>query len=60
MITEEQQTQIKLSVKNLIPCREEAYKNSSELRIVHTNNRYWDLLSFYQGQWHYIATLKLQ
>ena len=60
MITEEQQTQIELSVKNLIPCREEAYKNGSELKIIHSNSRYWDLLSFYKGNWHYITTLKLK
>ena len=58
MITEEQQKQIESIVKNLIPCRAQAYMFGSAHKIVHTNNRYWDLMSFYQGQWRYIATLK--
>jgi hypothetical protein len=57
-MTEEKITKITENVKNLIECRAQALMFSSHKKIVHTNNRYWDLLSFYQGQWHYITTLK--
>ena len=56
-ITEEQIKKITENVKNLIECRAQALMFGSHKKIVHTNNRYWNLLSFYQGQWHYITTL---
>ena len=42
---------------NLIPCREIALREGSETRtVVNGNGKFLDLLSFYKGQWHYIAT----
>jgi len=46
------------NLSNLIPCRKIAYDNAIELKIVLFHEKYNDLLALYNGQWHYIATIK--
>lgn len=50
--------QINVIARALIPERKVAWLFGTEKKIILTNNRYWDLLSFYKGNWHYIVTLK--
>lgn len=56
-ITEFQTLKAK-DLTNLIPCRKIAYENDSDLKIVE-NGKFYDLLSFYNGFWHYITTYKI-
>jgi hypothetical protein len=42
---------------NLIPARKIAYEKGDALRIAE-NGQFLDLLSFYNGVWHYITTYK--
>jgi hypothetical protein len=60
MNIEDEKERIESLAKNLIPCRAQAYIFGSQLKIVFNSNRYWDLFSFYQNNWHYITTLKYE
>lgn len=46
------------SLASLIPCRKAAYKSGTALRLV-KNGMFLDLLSLYNGCWHYITTHRL-
>lgn len=53
-----EQFQQRTNLDNLIPCRKVAYENADELKVVLYNGKFWDLLAFYNNQWHYIKTIK--
>jgi len=55
-VTEIQQLEEE-ALSSLIPCRKIAYESGTAMRIVE-NGIFLDLLSFYNGNWHYITTHK--
>ena len=55
-VIEFQETEEK-ALDSLIPCRKIAYESGTAMRIVE-NGIFLDLLSFYNGNWHYITTHK--
>lgn len=46
-------------LNNLIPCRKIALDDGNDIKIVLNSKRYWDLMSLYRGDWHYITTIKI-
>jgi hypothetical protein len=46
------------ALSSLIPCRKVAYESGAFFKLV-KNGIFLDLLSLYNGQWHYITTHKL-
>jgi len=45
-------------LERLVPVRKIAYENGTDFKVSLFSGEYWDLLSFYKNQWHYITTVK--
>lgn len=47
-------------IASLIPCRRKALEGGTKKQTRLFAEKYWDLLSFYEDQWHYITTIKIE
>jgi hypothetical protein len=48
------------SIASLIPCRKKAFEEGTKKQTRPFGEKYWDLFSFYENNWHYITTFKIK